>query len=301
MTVGLPVANEPLDYVRDAVLSVLNQSFQDWELIVVVDGAPRATVEFLRSFEDARVRVIAHPDSRGLAARLNEISGLARGEFLARMDADDIMVSSRLAHQLRVLAETKADVVTGRAVIVDEETRIVTESPHVSARVDAESMLQKTPFIHPTVIARTEWFRTHPYDETLLRCQDKALWITAASDSEYFRDPEPILFYRVMNDLNPRKYARSARYERKIIRRYGPPRIGCIRTASIVAQSLLKQLVVRVASALGQGAIVMRRRYDGSTTDAARWSEELRSSITPIDGDDARTIELDNEASEEKR
>jgi len=278
---------------------VLNQSHQDWELIVVADGSSAKTVDYLRSFRDPRIRVIVHESSRGLAARLNEIARVARGEYLARMDADDIMMPERISHQLATLAASGADLVAGRSVIIDEDNAVRAESVLAPPTVDLASMFTSTPFIHPTVLARTSWFREHPYDETLLRCQDKALWITSAADTRYFRDAEPVLFYRVAGDLNPAKFARSARFERRIVRRYGPGMIGAGRTAVVLARSLVKQGVVRAASLTGRAEAIMRRRYDAiGEAQARHWSERLAASIAPTPAEmNAQTPDVSEETS----
>lgn len=280
ITVGLPVARETEAYVEQAIRSVLNQSFGDWELVIVADGSTPAMVRFLRTFTDPRIRVLTHETSAGLAARLNEIASVARGEFLARFDADDIMIPTRLAHQLKVLHDSGADVISGRAVIIDESGTPVAATPAVTERVPVESMFASTPLIHPTVFARTEWFRAHPYDASLLRCQDKALWITSAVDSIFFRDAERVLFYRVASDLDPLKYARSARFERVIVRRLGPAIIGRRATLAVTARGWIKEKIVRFASMIGRGDAVMRRRYSPlSPEDSRSWRETLQRSI----------------------
>lgn len=280
ITVGLPVARESETYVGQAVQSVINQTFTDWELLIVADGSSPELLRFLKTFSDPRIRIVAHAQSAGLAARLNEIAALARGEFLARFDADDIMMPNRLRHQMEFLSASDADVISGRAVVIDESAGIVAVTPDVSERVSVESMFAATPLIHPTVFARTAWFRSHPYDETLLRCQDKALWITASVDSTIVRDSERVLFYRVSRDLNPKKYARSARFERIIIRKYGPARIGRRATALVSGRSWVKQQLIRMASLIGRGDIIVRKRYAlPSPEDMDLWGRTLRESL----------------------
>lgn len=284
ITVGLPVSREAEEVVRQAVHSVLNQEFSDWELVIVADGSTRDMVGFLRSFDDPRIRVVAHETSAGLAARLNEIASIARGTYLARFDADDIMMPHRLGHQLELLRTSGADVVSGRAIVVDQEGTIIAETRPATEDVSVETMFAATPLIHPTVFAKTEWFQAHPYDESLLRCQDKALWITSSVDSTILRSDERVLFYRVSRDLDPKKYARSARFERIIVRRYGPSIIGRGATVAVVLRGWVKQQAVRLASALGRGDAVVRRRYAALDPDHVRsWDEVLRRSLRLTD------------------
>jgi len=249
---------------------VRNQSITDWELIVVADGSPDATRDYLNALRDPRIRVFLHRRSLGLAARLNEIADLAHGEFLARMDADDIMHPTRLARQITVLRDNPGvDVVSSRAVVIDEDKAVLGITRSVSPTVEQASMLASTPFIHPTVMARTAWWHLHRYDVRLLRSQDKALWIVAANDSSFLREDDVTLFYRVARTLNPAKYARSARFEREIIRRFGPGIVGHPRTLRAIGSSLTKQIVIALASKLGYAEIVMSHRFS-SLNDTER-------------------------------
>lgn len=294
VSIGLPVAQEPVEFIRRAVQSVFAQSMTDWELIVVADGVPAATLDYLRSIEDRRVRVVAHSSSKGLATRLNEIAVLAEGEYLARFDADDIMFPHRIEHQLQRLQDSGVDVLSGRAVLIDQDGSVLGVTHPVTKTVSVESMLAATPFIHPTVFARTEWFRQHPYDESLLRCQDKALWIASAGSTTYERDQEPVLFYRVARHHDSKKYARSVTWERKIIRAYGPAIVGRVKTGAIIARSLVKQVVIDVASKLNKGDSIMARRYATPSNEEARgWATVLSST--------ERTIETHGQGREEKK
>ena len=262
VSIGLPVAQEPLDYIDDAIMSVLNQTLRNWELIVVADGSPHHTRAYLSELKDPRIRIVLHRTSLGLGARLNEIADLADAPFLARMDADDIMHPARLAHQISVLNDNPSvDLLSSVAVVIDQTKKILGITPTMPARVDVASMVATTPFIHPTVIARTAWWRSHRYDIHLMRSQDKALWITSARGSTFLRDSRVALFYRTAHHLDPAKYARTAKFERRIIQQYGPALVGTLGTARLVTLSLAKQVLVHMASRLGREDLVTSRRY----------------------------------------
>lgn len=279
VTVGLPVHREAIEQLRDSIRSVLNQTFRNWELVIIADGAPSTTLDYLESLSDPRIRVVSHEVSAGLPRRLNEIARLAKGEFLARFDADDIMLPHRLDHQLRIIRETNADLVSGRAIIIDETGQVIGESPVLPGNVTPEAMVKATPFIHPTVFARTSWFIENSYDEGLLRSQDKALWLSGATRSRYWRDDRPVIFYRISMRLDSGKYARTASFERKVVRRHGPERIGHVGTAIVLARSIVKQLIVSGAAAMGLAEIVINRRFDRlDGAHLARWAAVMRIS-----------------------
>src|SRR5690242_20811965 len=101
VSVLMPVYNAE-HYLQTAVESVLNQTFKDFELVAFDDGSTDRSLSMLRAFEskDARVRVISR-ENRGYLIALNEMIALARGEYLARMDADDICRPTRFEKQVK--------------------------------------------------------------------------------------------------------------------------------------------------------------------------------------------------------
>ncbi len=90
VTVGLPVYN-PGSFLSWAIRSVFAQTYSSWELVVVDDGSTDGSLERLRKIEDPRVRVLTDGKRRGLPYRLNQVLEEASGDFIARMDADDLM------------------------------------------------------------------------------------------------------------------------------------------------------------------------------------------------------------------
>ena len=103
VTVGMPVYNAGR-YLRAAVLSLINQSFTSWELILIDDASTDDSVNSIRDIRDTRIRIIAGVENRGLAMRLNEAIGLARSKYFARMDQDDICHPERFERQVAFLS-----------------------------------------------------------------------------------------------------------------------------------------------------------------------------------------------------
>jgi glycosyltransferase involved in cell wall biosynthesis len=103
---------------HSAIRSIIWQTLTDWELILIDDGSRDDSAARAAKFGDPRIRIIRHDESRGLACRLNEAVRLARGEFIARMDADDICYPQRLAAQVALLrSDSSLDVVTCKALV----------------------------------------------------------------------------------------------------------------------------------------------------------------------------------------
>ena len=269
ISIGIPFRNENVEHFRDAVRSVFAQDYQDWELVLFGDGAISELMAVAESIHDTRVTVIHSKTPVGLAGALNRIAYAARGEFLFRMDADDVMAADRVRGQLQRLTEDPAiDVLSSGAYTIDEDSRVVGATRWKALPVSQGGYLGPTPIIHPSVVARTDWFKSHPYDESFKRSQDKALWITSSVDSRIVTSREPFLFYRVSSVLTYGKYAQSCKYERRIIAQFGPEIIGVRPTQILLTKSRLRQAAFALMIAGRLGKHLAQRRHTPLDSDS---------------------------------
>lgn len=168
-------------HLEEAVMSILEQSFTDFEFIIYDDGSDRETAEYLHKYEklDERVTLISNPVNHGLAYSLNTCIDVARGKYLARMDDDDISGRNRLRVQYDYM-EAHPDVayVGCSARLLDEGG--VWGVRRMEERPDAAAFLKCSPFIHPTVmIRRTIFENPDAYYDTKehWRCEDYELFM----------------------------------------------------------------------------------------------------------------------------
>ncbi|MBI4256891.1 glycosyltransferase [Candidatus Uhrbacteria bacterium] len=168
-------------FVRDAVLSLLAQTFRDFELLIVDDASTDTTPHILRELaaQDTRIRVITNHTNLGLTKSLNVALGQAQGDFVARMDADDIALPDRLEKQVAFL-EAHLDVgmlgsayqfINGNGNVIGEKHPLTTDQElrHVLPRYN--------PFLHSSIVIHKILLdRVHGYDEHFLRAQDYELW-----------------------------------------------------------------------------------------------------------------------------
>ncbi len=103
-------------FLRESVLSILNQTYSEFEFIIIDDGSTDDTPRVLGSFQDSRLRVVRQ-ENRGLAAALNHGLSLAQGEYIARQDADDVSMAERLSQQVRFLDGTPDVALVGSAAV----------------------------------------------------------------------------------------------------------------------------------------------------------------------------------------
>jgi len=247
--------------IADAVRSVFAQTYQDWELILVDDGSSDGSTDIVKQIEDPRVRIYSDGVNRGISARLNQIASLAEGEYLARTDADDLMHPERINRQLKFLAENPSiDAIDTAIYTVDDDLTPLGIRGEEKLDCRPEAVLRNGLLIQPTMMARTQWFRQNPYDGSFFRAEDRELWCRTCLTTKFSRLPEPLFFYREPLAGNLRNYLNSGITVRKILRQYGPPLIGSWRTSVLVGQNSLRNMIYRVATAIGaQGQLIRRR------------------------------------------
>ncbi|WP_126446641.1 glycosyltransferase family 2 protein [Sulfuricystis multivorans] len=218
VSVLMPVYNAER-FVGQAIESILAQSFQDFEFIIIDDGSTDGTLAVLQRYaaSDPRIRLISR-ENHGLVATLNEGIELAQGEWLARMDADDIALPNRLAHQLKCLAERGADF-CGGAVQCFGAWRALWRYPktHEGCQV---RLLFDVPFAHPTVVGRRAAFSSLRYREDFDRAQDYDLWQRAwAAGYRLVNTDEVVLHYRVHDGQVSARHTSDQQRRADLVRR----------------------------------------------------------------------------------
>ncbi len=198
ITVLLPVHNGER-YLEQAIASVLAQSFEDFELLIVNDGSTDRTQEIIDAFRDSRIRRITRSSNLRLIATLNEGLGLARGRYVARMDADDLCAPRRLELQYRYLEAHPEIGVLGSAVrVIDEHGRPgpVYRFPRGHDLIDW-AMPLVCPMAHPSVMMRRDAvLAAGGYAAWALHAEDYDLWERMSRLTRFANLPEPLLDLR---------------------------------------------------------------------------------------------------------
>lgn len=207
ITIAMPIYNAGR-YLRPAVVSILQQTLADWELIIIDDGSSDGATETIRDIRDSRIRILRDGSNRGLAARLNEAIDLARGRYFARMDQDDISYPERLAHQLTMLEQhPEVDLVAVRCVAIDADDELVKALPYALAHEDLCAMPWRGFHLpHPTWMGRIGWFRRYRYASPgPYFCEDQELLLRSYLGSRFATLPEILFAYRVRSTINWKK------------------------------------------------------------------------------------------------
>ena len=201
VSVLLPVFNGER-YLRAALDSVLSQTYADFELLVLDDGSTDRTPHIARSCArlDPRVRVYSR-ENRGLVATLNELLGLARGEFIARMDADDICLPDRLARQVAHLrAHPRVVCVGGDHELIDERGRLLTtvRTLERDAEIQQQALRGHGSICHPSAMIRRDALQhIGGYRAEFYPAEDLDLWLRLGEIGELANLRGAVLRYRL--------------------------------------------------------------------------------------------------------
>lgn len=191
-------------FLPEAVASVLHQTFEDFEFVIVNDGSTDGTRFYLLSIPDPRVRIVQNHTNEGLAASLNRGLDRARGKFIARMDADDVAAPERLERQVAFLKRNpKVGVCgTGRLLIDEKGKSVAMARPTPGNLAIRWKLLLGNPFAHPTVMIRRDLLQAHQlrYDESYRTAQDYELWTRLLPLTRAANLDEPLLYYRLRGD-----------------------------------------------------------------------------------------------------
>lgn len=174
-----------MPYLREAIESVLAQTFADFEFVIVDDGSTDGSLECIASYRDPRIRLWRNEANLGQTRSLNRGLDLLRGEYVARLDADDVCVATRLERQVEVL-RARPDVAVLGTWMYDIDAQ-GTKTALVSRRWEdtgtylAWLLLEICPLWHPTVMFRRDAVAAvGGYDETFRIAQDYDLWMRLA-------------------------------------------------------------------------------------------------------------------------
>jgi glycosyltransferase involved in cell wall biosynthesis len=185
-------------YLRLAIDSILAQTFEDFEFIIVNDGSTDDTERIIRSYSDPRIQLITQSKT-GFVSSLNRSIERARGAYIARMDADDISDSTRLSKQVAILNERRNVGVVGSAIIRIDGAGRKLRTEYFLAN-DAElrqDLILRCPFAHGSVMMRRDLVQeVGGYRQEFWLAEDYDLWRRMADVCELANTLEPLYYYR---------------------------------------------------------------------------------------------------------
>jgi len=197
ITVFMPVYNRET-YVEASIESVLAQSFRDFELLILDDGSTDRTPEILDEVRDSRVRVVRNETNQGIPAARNRGLELARGEFLALLDSDDLAHRKRFAKQVDFLDRNADHALVGswaRKIDAKGKRKKVLRRPLTWERIRARLLFMGT-LRTPSVMGRLDVLRRYRFSAEFPVCSDTDYWRRIVLDHRCANLPEALICYR---------------------------------------------------------------------------------------------------------
>jgi glycosyltransferase involved in cell wall biosynthesis len=186
-------------FIAEAIQSILQQTFTDFELIVLNDGSTDRTSQIIDGFADERIHKIDLQHNQGLVNARNQLVATAKGRYIAFLDADDIAFADRLQKQFTFLENGLADICGGAHFSLYELTGRRKASKERYHDADIRALLTVySPLCNPAVMGRAELFKRHPYEAGQDSAEDYSLWQNLALEGYRFANlRDPLITYRI--------------------------------------------------------------------------------------------------------
>jgi len=197
VTVLIPVYNGA-KFLGEAIESILNQTLEDFELLIIDDGSTDNCVDIIRGYHDSRIRLVENDKNLGQAETMNRGLHLAKGKYIARMDQDDVSLSSRLRKQVAYMENNLQVGVCGTWIkyigYKDDVLNLETKNHLIKLR-----LLTNQSLAHPTVMIRRSVLDDYnlKYDGRYSPAEDYDLWVRMSDYCSFANLPEPLVRYRL--------------------------------------------------------------------------------------------------------
>lgn len=200
ISVILPVYNTPETFLREAVESILNQSFSDFELIIINDGSSNNAEDVIKSYTDKRIIYKKNEENLGIIKALNNALKVAKGKYIARMDSDDVSYTERFAFQHKFMEENPDYGVCGSNILITQSGSCkVSEYYSEHEKIKYAMLFLGSHLCHPAVFIRKSILDKYNlfYNEKDTFAEDYGLWLNLLDKVKFYNLKEILLKYRV--------------------------------------------------------------------------------------------------------
>lgn len=207
VSVVIPVFNAE-KYLESSIESILNQTEKDIEVIIINDGSTDTSLEILNALQkkDNRIKIISQ-ENKGVIKSLNEAILNSKGDYIARMDADDISFPHRIEKMLDYMEKHNLDLCGSSAVTINERGEEIGKitRPETKDEIMRFTILHN-PFIHPSVMFRRSIIEKVGLYKNFKHAEDYELWTRIVFKYKVANIQEPLLYYRIHeNQITKRK------------------------------------------------------------------------------------------------
>lgn len=202
VSVILPVYNGDA-FLKEAIDSILQQTFTDFELIIINDGSTDGSEEIIQSYSDERIIHLKNDTNKGLIFSLNRAIDFSQGKWIARMDADDISLPERIKKQLEYVMENDSTFLATQVDLIDVNGLALPPWPadrHTRNSTEIKRhLLHDNCLAHPSVLGKAEIFKKYRYRRSQKYSEDYDLWLRLVADGfKIDKLNEPLLLHRIL-------------------------------------------------------------------------------------------------------
>lgn len=262
ITIGIPFYKPQKSHLLQCIRSVFAQTYSNWELLVVDDGSNDSEIsKCLAQISDPRVRVFQFKENLGLSTRLNFITAEAKGELIARLDADDFCHPDRIASQVNFLLKNPSfKGVTTLPIFIDLNGDLKGVGSYREAKLF--DVFKSGIYLHPSLLAYKTWFSKYSYDRSLRRAEDRDLFVrTKIGGDDIFILKKYLYFYRWSNHQRKEAWLQSYKEERQILIKYGFKNLGVLRTDYLLFRSVCKSVVLNALYYLNLERVILKSKF----------------------------------------
>lgn len=219
------------EFIAEAIQSILSQTLINFELIVLDDGSIDKTRTVIDQFNDPRITKIYWDKNNGLVSARRKLVELAKGSFIAFLDADDIANPERLQIQFEYLKKNKnVDICGTDHYTLNFSTGAIKSSKQLHSDSDIRALLTvSSPLCNPSIMARSEIFKSFSYDSSASLAEDYGMWVQLALAGYHFVNlPQKLITYRLHDDQISRQEGQTGRsffkiFQNQYLRELGIP------------------------------------------------------------------------------
>ncbi len=234
VTVLMPVYNGEA-FLREAIDSILNQTFTDFEFIIINDGSTDRSEEIIKSYTEPRIKYYRNESNLKLIATLNKGLWLAKGKYIVRMDADDISLPLRIEKQVEFMDAHPAVVACGSWAqsFGGENTLIKYKAEHEDIMF---KMLYQCHFVHPTIIMRTKEVQafTPKFDPDFAHAEDYDFFVRLGYRYQLANIQEVLVKYRIHTKSVSKEFSNVQKHNSDIVRQNQFKLLGCTVTPQLL-------------------------------------------------------------------
>lgn len=194
-------------FIKNAVESILNQTYRNFEFIIIDDGSQDKTLDIIKLYNDPRIKLIENKINIGIVESLNKGIRISTGEYIARMDADDISINTRFELQIAEFKKNTNLILCGSWYTIMYESKIISTVKLPISDIEIKSrLLFNNQFCHPSIMMKSEIAKFYKYNDNHIGCEDYGLWIKLIDKGEFINIPLSLLKYRIhYNNISLKK------------------------------------------------------------------------------------------------